>query len=381
VTNGQRPILEHPSLRHGEADRVTWNALAERVGETSYYHSWDWLNYMRQFPGLEAFEAEIETDADGIPVAVFVAGAMRTAADGQPALTFPGGPLGVPALASMPASLRRRTRGRMIERLREFAADHRLRGCVLASHPLTVNYGTEASGLRNFFEYGRYGFVPVVHNTVVLDLRVAQEELRAEVSRYHLRHIERQARSGDTVRAFSGSDDLGALEQWMTRFRAVHRAAAGGSTRREATWQAMLHAAAGDAATLFVNFVADRPASYLFCGEYARMAFGWSQANDPRFEDQRRPLRHLLEWEAILAYRRRGLAFYELGDRPFALELPTAPSAKELSIGAFKERYGGFLLPKVQWLAHADADGLRGEFGGWAKGLPAMVPWLSEAGE
>lgn len=361
---------------------MTWNALAERVGETSYYHSWDWLNYMRQFPGLEAFEAEIETDPEGLPVAVLVAGAAQTGAGGQRALTFPGGPLGAPALASMPASTRRRTRTHMIERLREFTSVHQLRACVLASHPLTVSYIAEAgAGLRNFFEYGRYGFVPIVQNTVVLDLRLGQEQLRADVSRYHLRHIDRQARSGATVRSFAGPDDPDALEQWMTQFRAVHHAAAGGSTRPEATWQAMLDAAEGGAATLFVNFVAERPASYLFCGEYAGMAFGWSQANDPQFEDPRRPLRHLLEWEAILAYRRRGFAYYDLGDRPFALELPAAPSTKELSIGAFKERYGGFLLPKVQWRAHADADGLRHELGGWADGLPAMVPWLSEADE
>jgi hypothetical protein len=141
----------------------------------------------------------------------------------------------------------------------------------------------------------------------------------------------------------------------------------------------MLEAAKAGTATLFVNFVDRRPASYLFCGEYAGMAFGWSQANDPSFTDSGQPLRHLLEWQAMLEYRRRGFAFYDLGDRPFPLQYPNRPSSKELSIAEFKERFGGFLLPKVHWRGHADASVLASELSAWGASVArASAPSLSE---
>ena len=62
--------------------------------------------------------------------------------------------------------------------------------------------------------------------------------------------------------------------------------------------------------------------------------------------------------------------------------MPTAPTEKELSIGLFKERYGGVLIPKVQWIAYADHGDLRRLIHCYADGLEnTAVPWLSEPDE
>ncbi len=78
-------------------------------------------------------------------------------------------------------------------------------------------------------------------------------------------------------------------------------------------------------------------------------------------ESKRSFTRHLLEWEAMLYYKRQGYRYYEVGERFCCPQLLYAPSAKELSISEFKERYGGFTLPKVNWLGYYDKDRMEHE--------------------
>ncbi len=354
--------------------------MVQRVGESTYYHSWDWLNYMAQFPGLVEFSASVEIDTSGEPSGVVIAAVTESPRGEEPVMAFPGGALGVPAVTSTSASQRRRVRGGLVTGLLDFASGHGARSCRLWSHPLTIDaMKSNSHCVCNAFEFQRYGLIPLVENTVVIDLARSESQLEGEISRYHRRHIRRQLQSGTKVRAYAGPAAGDALEEQFRAFEATHAAAAGRQTRVQPTWDAMLDAALAGTATLFVSLVDDGPASYLFCGEYARMAFGWSQANDPKLEAGGTALRHALEWEAIRHYQQRGFRFYEIGDRPFELQLLRHRSAKQRSIGDFKERYGGCLLPKVEWMGHADPRKLADELTAYTDTLASAAPqWLSE---
>jgi hypothetical protein len=55
-------------------------------------------------------------------------------------------------------------------------------------------------------------------------------------------------------------------------------------------------------------------------------------------------------------YRDRGFRFYEVGTRWFGPQRAFVPSSKELSIGVFKERYGGELWPELEFEKYYDRD-------------------------
>jgi len=150
-------------------------------------------------------------------------------------------------------------------------------------------------------------------------------------------------------------------------------------TRPQTTWEDMYELIKSQEASLFVAFLNEKPASFLYCGEFGSMAFGWSQANIKELENKI-PVRHALEWEAILNYKSRNFKYYEIGERYFGPQLFKQPSIKELSIGTFKERYGGLLLPKISWRGYWDKEFLKQELSQSFHSLINLYqPWESEA--
>jgi len=57
-----------------------------------------------------------------------------------------------------------------------------------------------------------------------------------------------------------------------------------------------------------------------------------------------------------LHYKNRGFGYYEVGERYYCPQPLYAPSAKEMTISQFKERYGGFMLPKINWRGYYDKE-------------------------
>jgi len=139
------------------------------------------------------------------------------------------------------------------------------------------------------------------------------------------------------------------IVETLYEFQGVHLEAAGRKTRPQATWDAMKDALIAGMASLFVEYTeSNQPISYLFCGEFRKSAFGWSQANVPEYGKKISP-RHLLEWKAIQYYKQNGFSFYEIGEVFYSRQLFSSPTEKEKSISVFKERYGGDLFPKITW--------------------------------
>jgi len=62
----------------------------------------------------------------------------------------------------------------------------------------------------------------------------------------------------------------------------------------------------------------------------------------------------LLEWTAILEYKRRAFRYYELGTRWYGAQLHKVPTEKELSIAFFKERFGGEPWPNLSFEKYLD---------------------------
>ena len=69
-----------------------------------------------------------------------------------------------------------------------------------------------------------------------------------------------------------------------------------------------------------------------------------------------KPLGHVVQYYAIEELKKRDVRWYKLGARPYPTHFPV-PSAKEISIGEFKQGFASHLLPRII-LEHVVPKGL-----------------------
>lgn len=343
------------TLRFSDTARDEWNGLVSSLGEATFYHSWDLLNFYTCMPGVVDHSSFILLQDERTPLAVCPLALTDIAEDGGKELSFGGRPLGTPAFAGLRPSARRRLMNEVFSIYAQYAAANGASKIKMFSSPLRLDYGKRRwSGHQNQFELQRYNFLYLVNNTLVVDLGLQADDLEGNLSKYQRRHVKRGLRAGLEVKAVNArTDGAEAIREQMRIFQEVHRAAAGRTTQSDEAWQALSDACVSGNGSLFANYLKDRPISYLYCCEFGTLAKGWSQANHPDYEEEYSP-RHLLEWKAILHYKQQGFQFYEIGDRYFGAQLFHVPTEKEVSIAVFKERYGGFLLPNIHWVGYRD---------------------------
>ncbi|MBI4283293.1 MAG: GNAT family N-acetyltransferase [Chloroflexi bacterium] len=224
---------------------------------------------------------------------------------------------------------------------------------LLRRHPISIGV-LNGDGLPiGQVEALSAGYFCQVQNTIVADLSLPVEDLNRGMTREQRKHLYQSERRGLEIREFHG--DCKDMSEMHRLYQHAHMRSASGLTRPQKSFDYMLDSARNGHATLFVAFMKESPVSFLYCGEFASFAFGWSQVNLDEYEKENPP-RHLLEWTAILSYKRRNFKFYEIGTRWYGPQLYKIPSAKELSIAFFKERYGGQLWPDMVFERFLDQD-------------------------
>jgi FemAB family protein len=127
-------------------------------------------------------------------------------------------------------------------------------------------------------------------------------------------------------------------------FKALHKKAAGRSTRSDHTWDLQLAAiAAGEAFTVALR---DSSGDMVGAGFFAitphEASYSVGAYNRDLFD---KPLGHVVQQAAIEEMKRRGLRWYHIGRRPYPNEAPS-PSKKELSIGEFKQGFATTIMPR-----------------------------------
>ncbi|MBF0522445.1 MAG: GNAT family N-acetyltransferase [Candidatus Omnitrophica bacterium] len=356
--------MEFKIIPFKEVDRQTWDGWCLENEQTSYYHSWYWITYCLKFPRIKEdhtfalLHLETRKVIGLCPLAV-----SFNERKNYNELSYSGIPLGSPAVMHLRPSLRRKVMKVIFSRIGELVKVHNVKFIQMATHSLNRSAcsGEELSH-RYSFEFARYGMLPFVNNTSVIDLHEPEEKLLENISKYHRRNIHRASAAGITIKVFNKATNLDELKDLFYRYEDLHIQVAGRITRPQETWDVMFEAAQEGFATLFVAFKDGQAISYLYCGEFHRMAFGWSQANVEDYEEF--SPRHLLEWEAIRYYKNAGFRFYELGEIYYHPQFLYVPTDKEKSISTFKERCGGFLLPKTFWHCYMDGQQMKAEVAG-----------------
>ena len=216
---------------------------------------------------------------------------------------------------------------------------------IVDSHPIIYHGESNIPEIscKNQFELNFWFGKIILHNTMIIECSKSLAELENNLSKYRKRDIKRSLKKLK-IKAFNYKCSKSLLDKTFENYQQCHFRKAK-STRPEKSWQLMKKRIYDNQATLFVSYLnKSTEISYLYCGHYKKFAWGWSQVNDIKYEKEFRP-RHSLEWYAINYYKKNKFLFYDIGER-YNLGQNFIPTAKQLSISDFKEKYGAALFPK-----------------------------------
>ncbi len=354
--------MEFKVKHHQATTREQWDGWVNQIQEATYQHGWDWLHYNQLFDENTEQKSFILLENEKTPLAVCALGLTKNTKTGENELSLGGNPLAAPAFVTIQPTLRRKISAEVFAQVYGIAREAGAKKVRMISHPITRGVCDQSLvGFENGFEMKKYGFLSDIKNTAIMNLSLPEETLLNNVSKSHRINVRQAAKKGVSVRSFSASESAQELDANFAAFKNAHYLSAGRWTRPHSTWDAMLARAHQGQARLFVAFVEEKPISFLYCGEFSKMVWSWSQANLEEYEREYSP-RHILEWEAILHYRKLGFLFYELGELYFGPHWLYQASAKEVSISHFKELFGGSMFPKINWVGYLDEGSMKQDF-------------------
>ena len=347
--------MNYKQVFYKDLRRDDWDTYIKKMPDAGLYHSWSWVNYITKFPNLKANLSFICLAEDRSPLAVCPLAVSFNSQSNYFEMSFGGNPCAVPLIADVKPSMRRKVLDEIFNTIIALAKEFDVKKLHMIWDPLVNHFCAETSFHKNHFELLRYQLNYYAENVLVIDLELAEGVLFEKVSKYQRRHIQRAEKKGIEVKVFNSGNNSTEINKYFTFFQEAHFKSAGKLTRPQETWDAMLECILIGDASLFVAFSGELPISYLFCGEFNLAAFGWSQVNIEEFESEYAP-RHIVEWKAILHYKTRQFKFYEVGERYYGSQFYHIPTPKEISISILKERFGGFMLPKIKWTGYFDGE-------------------------
>lgn len=179
-----------------------------------------------------------------------------------------------------------------------------------------------------------------IKHEMFIDLHQSMAEIKQGFRKSYKSLITSGARDWSVSVLDKSNEDI-----WQ-KFRELHFQASGRQTRSDETWEIQL-AGLGQGRSFLVyllNTAGEMNGAGLFNftrdeGLYAVAAYNRA------LQDQ--PLGHLVQYRAIEELKRRGQRWYKIGERPYASDNP-APTAKEISIGEFKQGFASHMFPRFE---------------------------------
>jgi hypothetical protein len=332
-----------------DLDHKAWDDYCVAIGGVAPRHFYHFLDYLEKSYNAVNLSFILEDD-QGKTVAVCPLFIEQTSLEGVTCLstTCGGDPAQLPAIRHCGTpSMRRRDVKAVFDIIHALCAEKNVGRIIFRRGSVGSLSSCCTYSQSGIFEALNAGYQPICFNSLQIDLSKSEDQLLEEVSKYHRKHLKKAEKLGQVIEVVDQacSDEL--IHRAFSDYQSAHFAAAGRMTRPQASFDAMRDVIRNGNGALFINKMNNTPISYLFCGAWAGLAFGWSQANIEAYEEF--SPRHLLEWQAILYYRAQGCRYYELGARFSNGQIAQWCDDKLLNISFFKERYGGDLLPEVHF--------------------------------
>jgi len=317
-----------------------WDMLVSKIPEATYLHTSWYINYLNAINEKGECKSFIILEGNN-PIAVCPLSVSQANNFGKEytEATFSGFPSVYPAIIQLPATQRRRVARKIFDLIQERLRPYGIQRIELCRHPMSLGFLAGNFEPVNIAEGLSFGYLCYIKNTIIINLKKDERQLASEMSQYQRKHVKRTKEKGLMTKEYRG-DKLD-IDKVFSDYQAAHFKSAGRLTRPIESWEIMKSLLEQNKATLFVASTSDGiDISYLYCGEFDKFSFGWSQVNVDAYEREYSP-RHLLEWEAMMSYKRKGFNYYEVGIKYDSPQLNYIPTEKEISISQFKERYGG----------------------------------------
>ncbi|CAN5832821.1 hypothetical protein BH11PSE12_BH11PSE12_00270 [soil metagenome] len=183
--------------------------------------------------------------------------------------------------------------------------------------------------------------ISVKHNLYV-DLSLSLEEIKSKFRKSYRSLIN----VGQKLWSAHVMDSQCANEECWNEFKSLHRHVAGRVTRDDESWALQYQMIKNDEALLICLRDLSNENRLIGAG-FFQMTRDSAQyavaAYDRDLFDQ--PIGHIVQMRAIEQMKKRGIRWYEIGERMFPCDEPK-PSEKELAISLFKQGFATHLLPK-----------------------------------
>lgn len=345
--------MNYKLIKYNDVQKNKWDRYVTEMPDAGYHHSWSCINYVSKFPNLTENISFICMADNKSVLAVCPLAISYNEKGDYCEISFGGNPCGTPLIASLKPSMKRKMLDEIFRIILSVTDKYDVKKISMVWDPLVNSFCTDSSFHKDSFELLRYQMSYYVENAIAVNLKLPEKTLFEHVSKYQRRHIQRSEKKGLVVKAFNIDNNTRDIKELFGLFQESHLKSAGRITRPQETWDAMKDGLLAGDASLFVAFLDNLPMSYLYCGEFGSMAFGWSQVNNEKYESEYSP-RHILEWKAMMFYKSRKFTYYEVGQRFYGPQLFHPTTEKEISISVLKERFGGFMLPKITWTGYCD---------------------------
>ena len=320
-----------------------WSKFCDRSDDAWFWHTIEMLEYTLNYnPKLdsESLYFFVNNKNETLAIAPLIIENKILKDKKVKEFSFGGGPLPAPALKN---NLDKKTKFKLhtfiFDYIDSLSEKHNALKITYKLSPLSPSFIDSKHPKSNHLT--RYSFIDTSLSTRIINLQKSREYLLKELRRNHRRGINKIKNKFEII--VYNKENI--THKIFDEYRLMHKKAAGQVTRPLITFEKMYQWIKNDLAILVVSkdIDKDKYIGFEHYSIYKNNVYGFSAANAPKYSSL--PIRHLIEWEAMLWLKERGCKYYDIGPEYYGAHLYESPSEKEINISQFKQGFGGFAVP------------------------------------
>jgi len=319
-----------------------WNNFCSQSNDAWFWHTAGWLEFMQNLnPKLESRSMSflVKEKNETLAIVPLVLETKLFEDKEIKEFSFGRDPLPSPALQNgLDEKNRHKIHKFIFDYIDGLARDHGALRVTCRLSPLAPSFADSENPRSNYLT--KYSFIDVSSGTRMIDLRKSDEVLWNELRRDHRRRISK-VKEYLEISIYTQEN---ITREIFDEYRLMHKKAAGRITRPLITFEKMYQWIRDGSAILVASKdkAKDKNVGFEYHSIYKNNVYSFSAANDPDYSTF--PVRHLIEWKAMLWMKEAGCKYYEIGPEYYP-SFYNFPSDKEMNISSFKRGFGGFTMP------------------------------------
>lgn len=323
--------MHHAPLTNSEFD--TWNSLVADSDDAWFWHSTDWLAFVKVV-GADFFVEDLSFLIYNGAKIVAICPVILETREGYCRFTYLGEFIPFPAFArTVTPELRVKALEYYSSILKDIAVTRDVAYTRVTVPPLAPAAIGPCSFSWNFLL--RHGYLDAAASTQVIVLSESENVLWENVRKGHRSDIKRASRSCET--RFWDRNTI--TSEKFSEYRSLHARDAGRVTRASGSFEMMLDWIRRGNAVLVEASHAGTAVAFSLVIIFREGAYYASSCKEPDFKQL--TAMHLIQWDTIRWLKSHGYRQYDLGPQFFGPRWDYVPTGKDISIAGFKRGFGG----------------------------------------